>query len=66
MGNGITDTLDDTVLTKTKDDLVDGKWAIEAPEFTGYTALIDSKNVTFVEGTDSYEVSFTYTVDGQN
>ena len=63
IGNGVTDTLDDTVLTKTEADLVDGKWAIAAPEFEGYTALISSKNVTFVKGTTSYEVSFTYTAD---
>ncbi|SFP50608.1 S-layer homology domain-containing protein [Oscillibacter sp. PC13] len=62
LGNGVTDTLDDTVIADlTAEDFVDGKYAVEAPDFDGYAPIIASKNVTYVEGTTSYEVSFTYT-----
>ena len=61
LGNGITDTLDDVVLKVKTADLVDGKWTVNAPKQDGYTPVISSKNVTYVTGTSSYEVSFTYT-----
>ena len=61
LGNGVTDTLDDTIVKVATPEEDGAKVAVVAPEFDGYTPVIASKNVTYVEGTYAYEVSFTYT-----
>ena len=61
LGNGVTDTLDDTIMKFATPEEDGAKVAVAAPKFDGYTPVIDRKNVTYVEGTYAYEVSFTYT-----